>query len=364
MNQARGRTARQGRKGTTRIICLKDDYLYPTKYDGYGIKSAIGEFEVKRDALSDFIDHFMYYKPWIFSTETGKQILTKEQIETMREARINVNRIVAFNYEFPLKMRIKTFLKIQAQKIFSLLNCPNSEYSWKLFQRYVREMVLESWSIKTTEFDEEFFNRDENKEYKERLNKLKDMKLQGQIEEYNENLIKLNKEFEENILKYKDELGKTKTVLIAKIEKYLPSDINEMVPTFMHIFNKVIVKYQDKILGSFKNMSEAYIQLNKKGFISFQTGFKPYSLLTDSGARINYKNFSKTNFISDPELRYMKKMPNNKICWLSITEKIDDLFNLIFKKINKIIGSNTFCASFYEEVFVDANSVFVLIFQQ
>lgn len=52
----------------------------------------------------------------------------------MREARINVNRIVAYNAEFPIKMTIDVFLKIQSQKKFSIFNCPNSKYTWKLFQ--------------------------------------------------------------------------------------------------------------------------------------------------------------------------------------------------------------------------------------
>ena len=44
-------------------------------------------------------------------------------------------------------MSILTFLKIQSQKIFSLFNCPNCKYTWRLFQRHVREMILESWSL-------------------------------------------------------------------------------------------------------------------------------------------------------------------------------------------------------------------------
>ena len=101
----------------------------------------------------------------------------------MRNAKINVNRTVAFNFEFPLKMSIMTFLKIQAQKIFYLFNCPNSKYTWRLFQKYVREMILESWSIMINNFDEEFFDKSENKKYRKQIDDLNDLHLDvGSVE--------------------------------------------------------------------------------------------------------------------------------------------------------------------------------------
>ena len=75
--------------------------------------------------------------------------------------------------------------------------------------------------------------------------------------------------------------------------------------------------------------------------MSCKIGFKPYSLKSESGARINYKNFRKTNYIKDPELTYMKKDKRKKKFRISITEKIDDIFNKIFQKINEIIGRYT-----------------------
>ena len=48
----------------------------------------------------------------------------------------------------------------------------------------------------------------------------------------------------------------------------------------------------------------------------------------------------KTNYIKDPELKYMQRMPNNCFSILSITQKIDGIFNWICLKINKAIGSH------------------------
>lgn len=53
-------------------------------------------------------------------------------------------------------MNHSTFIDIQTQKIFSLLNCPNCIYTWQLFQRYIREMILQSWSILINKEDKHF----------------------------------------------------------------------------------------------------------------------------------------------------------------------------------------------------------------
>ena len=55
-------------------------------------------------------------------------------------------------------MSISTFLDIQSQKIFSIYNCPNSKYTWMLFQQYVREMLLESWSLLLNKLEKLYYN--------------------------------------------------------------------------------------------------------------------------------------------------------------------------------------------------------------
>ena len=150
------------------------------------VKTVISKFDIKNKKQKEFIKHiqnkigyvqdekkflghFVISKSkiendWLFTSAIDKQVITLEQIKAMRESRINVNRIVAFNYSFPIRMKVKTFLKIQAQKIFSLLNCPNSIFTWRLFRRYVREMILESWSLMMSEIDDKYEMKPETKE--------------------------------------------------------------------------------------------------------------------------------------------------------------------------------------------------------
>ena len=114
----------------------------------------------------------------------------------------------------------------------------------------------------------------------------------------------------------------------------------------MHIFNLVVNRYESKIGQLLGTKSCAYIQNNKIGFMSVQIGIKPYRLLTESGARINSSSINRINYIKDPELRYLKKMPNYKFSIFSITETIDDIFNSIFQTINKILGNKAFLKFF------------------
>ena len=348
MDQALGRTARHGRKGTTRIICLKDQFLTPLHVNDKGIDLAIEEFLIKNQVQTEYIQFFQDSRSWIFSSKMPKQTLKDEQLQILKSARINVNRIVAFNFEFPLKMSVDTFLKIQTQKIFSILNCPNSEFTWKLFQKYVREMILESWSIMINDIDEKFFEVEENQEYKKELDKLNYSKLSKDSDEYKERREEINKKFSKNIEQYKKDLYYNKEYLLWKLSQYLPLSENgkKVVPTFIYIFEKVKEQYESDILKSFGSMPNIYYQFDKMRFFSIQIGFKPYSLLTESGARISYKNFKKTNYIKDPELKYLKRTPKNRITLLSITEKIDDIFNSIFQAINGFLGSKTFLKLF------------------
>ena len=105
------------------------------------------EFKVKNDLQLEFIQEFKNNREWIFNAGIKNQKLTDDMIRDLRRPRITINRNVICNYKFPICMSIPTFLSIQAQKIFSLYNCPNCKYTWMLFQRYIREMILETWSL-------------------------------------------------------------------------------------------------------------------------------------------------------------------------------------------------------------------------
>lgn len=103
--------------------------------------------EYKNRIQKEFIEKFRKNHEWIFTPFISYQKIDKENLLNMRNSKITVNRFKAVNYEYPICMSISTFLKIQSQKIYSLYNCPNSKYTWGLFQKYIREMVLESWSL-------------------------------------------------------------------------------------------------------------------------------------------------------------------------------------------------------------------------
>ena len=117
------------------------------------MKNIVNEFVIKNRIQMKYITFFQKKKPWIFSNDIDVQEFSVDDIIKMREARINVNRIVAYKFRFPLKMKVETFLNIQCQKIFSIYNCPNSKFTWRLFQKYIREMIFEAWSIKINEVD-------------------------------------------------------------------------------------------------------------------------------------------------------------------------------------------------------------------
>lgn len=204
MDQAFGRTARQGQKGTCRCICLKEQYMKKMgQFNADKTKEAVNEFEYKIESQQKFIEHYKKDRPWIFDFNIGNQKIPKKNIETLRKSRLNVNRIVAYKYKFPICMSIETFLKIQTQKIFSLFNCPNSKYTWRLFQRHVREMILQSWSIMIQNVDQ----MHDHKNFKE--------KLDCQIKD-----------------------------LHKKIRVYLPLTKHfDIVSTFVYIYSKVHRKY-------------------------------------------------------------------------------------------------------------------------
>ena len=311
MHQAFGRTARQGKEGTVRVICLLSQFISPIEtFTEKSIKVTLNDFDLKNTMQIKFIEEFRKKRKWIFDSKIKSQKIKKEYIKQMRDARININRINAFNYQYPICMSIQTFLDIQAQKVFSLYNCPNCKYTWRLFQKYIREMILESWSLFIDQADREYYLNSHQISYEDFLN---------------------------------NKLINVKECLNMMIpQKQFQSDY-DIVPTFMHIFKLVLHKYEDKVLNSFpKKISNVFSSIGSDSFCSFFIGFRPYSLINKSGARIITlgDNDQKQNFIIDPELKYIRKQPNGlRSVLLSITEKIDEIFNKICQKINEVIGS-------------------------
>ncbi|KAK8864784.1 hypothetical protein M9Y10_010309 [Tritrichomonas musculus] len=120
------------------------------------MREALNDFDYKNRLQIEFIEKFRENREWIFSSNMHSQIIKPEYIEEMRNSSINVNRIIACYFKFPICMNIDTFLMIQAQKIFSLFNCPNCKYTWMLFRKYLLEMILESWSLLIDKSDRVF----------------------------------------------------------------------------------------------------------------------------------------------------------------------------------------------------------------
>lgn len=308
MDQAFGRTARQGKRGTSRIICLLEQYFEP-KDILTDVGDTINEFSIRNKMQREFVENYKSKLQWLFSNFPEKPKIKDNLLKELRETKINVNRIVAYNYKFPLCMSKSTFIEIQTQKIFSLFNCPNSKYTWILFQRYFRELILESWSLMMNELDMEFVDKPKDKHFENAL-----------------------------IAKRKE--------LYKSLDEFIPRGENNIVKTFIHVFKLVKGKYESPIMNNFSSIANPLLQFGAGTFFLCQAGFRPYALLSKSGARISYRNFKKANYIKDPELRYEQKTIKKKFTLLSITRKIDDIFNDIFMKVNEILGSKTFLKLF------------------
>ena len=156
----------------------------------------------------------------------------------------------------------------------------------------------------------------------------------------------------------------------------------------MHIFEKVRKDYEDTIFNSFKKIKNPILysitrnkplkniietakenpknqkffqnkclsdpQLDKKNFKEifyghqitttslFNIGLSPFSILSESGARVSFRNFKEANFIKDPELSYERRTSKGGITALSITEKVDQMFNKMCQIVAGLLGKKTY----------------------
>ena len=312
MFQAFGRTSRQGKPGTTRVICSKEQIYSPRKkMSELVIKEILDEFQLINKQQKKFIQYVSDKRKWLFEKEKPRFVFEKDDIKQIRSAKINVNRITSYNFKFPMYMKVKTFLMIQSQKIFSIVNCPNSKYTGALFQKYLRELVLESWSL--------FIN---------------DVQWKYQA-----------KQIEQPFYVYlRDEYTK----FIQLFDTFLPPEAVTPAKIFMHLHKKVVNRYQPDIINHLKERKVMKFQKNYGGsrFFSIRFGFFPFELKDNSGARIEYSQKHEgreANYISDPELKYIYKGTSKSF---SITSEIDDLFekiaSLINDKLCSLIGLRLF----------------------
>lgn len=165
-------------------------------------------------------------------------------------------------------------------------------------------MILESWAIEIRELDRYYFD---------------------------------------SLSSYENKLKQIVSTLQNKINVYIPTkNNNNIFNIFENIYNKVKNQWQEKFLALYRTINENYLYkktTNVGHFMCINFGFIPYTLVDESGSKINSFDNSANEFIFDPEISYYR----NKIKGIraSITEKIDKLFNEICKKINEKIGCFT-----------------------
>lgn len=326
LKQAYGRTGRDGKSGTTRIICTKEDYYKIAKKPNQAlINNTLKQFDLKKQRLSNFIESYRTNRPWIFNP--NEENLNKIRFDNEDKTKlytefININRLTAVQYNFPICMEVETFLKIQIQKIYSLKNCPECKYTWILFQRYLREMILESWSIFINKFSR-------NYEIEKRKKKIK------KTDEY----VFYESFFESSYRKFE-----------TKLSQYLPNYTSySITETFMQLHQYVVYRWSPIIMKLFPgDFYDIRKENDPNAFLCFKVGFYPFEIKDKSGARIfcldgkyDQNNSRKLNFIEDPELQYLRNKQK-----FSITYYIDKIFEKMCETIDKYL-SNLLGLHFY-----------------
>lgn len=367
VEQAFGRAARNGKPGTTRIICTKESFISKlSKTSANNVEKILSFYEINTIKWVKFITNFTQNRDWIFTTISDSLAdlkkapkLNKDQIHQLNQAYINVNRLVAYNYKFPISLDYMTFINIQCQRIYSLKNCPECIYTWRLFQRYVEELLLESWALLTAEMQKAYISQ---LQYHEKTGMMPYGEfLDGAISQF-------------------------QTLLESRFG--CPVNTNSYVETFMNIHKYVHNTYHDKVYLDYPQALPASSILSKHLFFRIKFGFYPFHLVKNSGSRIASDSifsegmdvpadpinttekdiqfieslaiddddeddeegedtvFQQTanifkgtstpntrNFIVDPELQFVKVDGTNKVI-ASITKPIDMIFESICQDID------------------------------
>ena len=314
--QAKGRAARVGKAGSSHLICTIDSYKNPEYSKNKNkTKDDLEEFQIINNKQHQYMKK-LNKSDWLFSgvekykfSFSGAKTLKDDEIITLRDHYLNVNRLTAVDYPMPLGMSLKTFLNIQSQKIYSLINTPNTRYSWYLIACYIREMFLESWCLFLTKFKQDYMEK-------------------------HQNFMKTT---------FQKELDAEYSVFIDKLKKYTGIKRNKdkkmsITDCFIKIIEKVQRKWKSKIDESFKVITSKYEIFNKYNqpdkflqtkFFKYRFGIYPLLVLDYSGARVNDK------FISDPEIFYED---TRKKELFSITKTIDEIFNQMLEDVADTFG--------------------------
>ncbi|KAK8878470.1 hypothetical protein M9Y10_005243 [Tritrichomonas musculus] len=332
INQVLGRAGRNGYPGLTRIICTKEMFLKgDEKPDKKAMISILKDYEVKNKAQLDFANDIRSRFSWIFDETVFNKEMTKENITGLKKYNINVNRLTAYHWKFPVCMTYKTFMKIQAQRIFSIKNCPECKYTWNLFRNYLRELILESWSLFLEQLDADFekMTKQSFKIYDKDYSKVPGNELYQTF-------------FKDEYDKYTEELF-----------KYFPeNDDATIADVFVHIYKLVGKEWEHKILGSLPEQisKKHYSNSKKNSYTCFKIGFFPMSICEKSGSRITplneyeqEKSDKGQSYIIDPELRYLKKDTRDIFSITCAIDKIYEKFQDIFdQKLQGLFGIRFF----------------------
>ena len=180
------------------------------------------------------------------------------------------------------------YFRIQSQRIYSLINCPNCLYTWKLISKYYRELVLEGWALFITNIISD--SRNQNLKIGELLDRFYD-----------------------------------------DLDVYLPLNKPKIEDCFIHITSKV--NNENKVYITNSKYSKIFwsVDGSKKRFLSLKLGAFPFTSLkmnqTNSGIK-----YDPVITIQDPELKYLK---------FSITKYLDAAFDFILQKLNDFLTSHS-----------------------
>ena len=321
---------RNGRSGTSQIICPKSEYFNSMTSN----ESSISLHEndnylidcVQRGHDEIIQDISNQGHSWIFDeniiNESFIKKLTPGFFGQIRSYTINVSRSTAIEYEFPFGFNIEDYFNIQKQRIYSVINCPNCLFTWRLVSQYYREMVLEGWSLFiTNEIDSKVSELIQTQPKDSQITETELYIEANRILSEDSEFRKIKSHFYytmnqflpmPNYVSYRTEIRNKdvkKDPILDFIESFLftTSKTNDFLKIFLN---------RNKFYKLFHGISKRFTI--KIGFYPFSIPIEDVETLKNMEIGLKYKP---DMHIHDPELHYGK---------LSITKNLDPIFSQIY----------------------------------